>query len=88
MYFATFMEVLHQRHKDSPSTTVRKEPILLILKSSLQMKTKHGFHIKSVQAVWKLWDHSRMEKTRTFLLAFQQSGGNKQTMLQIVTSAW
>jgi len=30
-----------------------KGPALLILKSSLQIKTKHGFHIKSVQAVWK-----------------------------------
>jgi len=88
MYFAAFMEVSHQQHKDSPSTTVCKEPILLILKSSLQMKTNHGFHIKSVQAVWKLWDHGLMKKIRTFLLAFQQAGGNKQTMLQIITSAW
>jgi len=88
MYFATFMDVLHEQHRDSPSTTVCKEPILLILKSSLEMKTNHGFHIKSAQAVWKLWDHGLMEKIRTFLLAFLQSGGSKQTMLQIVTSAW
>ena len=61
MYFATFTEVLHQQHKDSPSRTVCKEPILLILKSSLQMKTKHGFHLKSVQAVRKLrsWSHGK-----------------------------
>jgi len=44
----------HQQHKDSLSTTLCKEPILLILKSSLGIKIKHGFHIKSVQAVWKL----------------------------------
>ena len=54
MYFATFVEALHQQHKDSPSTTVCEEHILLILKSSLGIKMKHGFHIKSVQAVWKL----------------------------------
>jgi len=30
MYFATFVEVLHQQHKDSLSTTLCKEPILLI----------------------------------------------------------
>jgi len=86
MYFATFVEVLHQQHKDSPSTTLCKEPILLILKSSLEIKIKHGFQIKSAQAVWKLWDHGPMEKT--FLLAFQWSGGNTWTMLQIVTYAW
>ena len=54
MHFATFVEVLRQQHKDSLSTTLCKEPILLILKSSLEIKIKHGFHIKSVQAVWKL----------------------------------
>ena len=54
MYFATFVEVLHQQHKDSPSTTLCKECILLIFKSSLGIMIKHGFHIKSVQAVWKL----------------------------------
>jgi len=54
MYFATFVEVLHQQHKDSPSTTLFKEPNLLILKSSLVIKIKHGFHIKYVHAVWKL----------------------------------
>jgi len=86
MYFATFVEVLHQQHKDSLSTTLWKEPILLMFKSSLRIKIKHGFHIKSVQAVWKLWDHGPMEKINTFLLAFQWSGGNKSTMLQIVTS--
>jgi len=42
MYFATFVEVLHQQHKDSPSTTLGKAPILLILKSSLVIKIKHG----------------------------------------------
>jgi len=34
MYFATFVEVLHEQHKDSPSTTFCKAPILLILNSS------------------------------------------------------
>jgi len=27
MYFATFVEALHQQHKESPSTTLCKEPI-------------------------------------------------------------
>jgi len=48
MYFATFVEVLHQQHKDSLPTDLSKEPILLILKSSSGIKIKHGFHIKSV----------------------------------------
>ena len=42
MYFATFAEVLHQQHKESPSTTLCKAPTLLILKSSLGIKIKHG----------------------------------------------
>jgi len=42
MYFATFVEVLHQQHKGSPSTISRKEPILLISKSSLGITMKHG----------------------------------------------
>ena len=71
MHFATFVEVLRQQHKDSLSTTLCKEPILLILKSSLEIKIKHGFHIKSVQAVWKLSDHGPMEKISTWLLVFQ-----------------
>jgi len=37
--------------------TLCEEPILLILKSSLGFKIKHGFHKKSVQIVWKLCDH-------------------------------
>jgi len=41
--------------------------------SSLGMKIKHRFHIKSVQTVWKLWDHGSMEKLSTFLLPLQWS---------------
>jgi len=32
MHFATFVQVLHQQLKDSLSTTLCEEPILLILK--------------------------------------------------------